>query len=61
MRDISAFRQTQPVQAKIPTTLETLVQATFWHSNAQGKIELVADKPPTQVQQELTCAAIPIS
>ncbi|BAZ40854.1 filamentous hemagglutinin family outer membrane protein [Calothrix sp. NIES-4101] len=60
-RDISAFRQTQPVQAKIPTTAENLVQATSWHRNAQGKIELVADKPPTQVQQGLTCAAVPKS
>ncbi|BAZ40863.1 filamentous hemagglutinin-like protein [Calothrix sp. NIES-4101] len=61
VRDISAFRQTQPVQAKIPTTPETLVQATSWHRNAQGKIELVADKPSTPVQQQLTCAAVPKS
>ncbi|BAZ36789.1 hypothetical protein NIES4101_27090 (plasmid) [Calothrix sp. NIES-4101] len=61
MRDISAFHKTQPVQAKIPTTPETLVQATSWHRNAQGKIELVADKPSTQVQQALTCAAVPKS
>ncbi|MEA5572717.1 S-layer family protein [Calothrix sp. UHCC 0171] len=61
IRDISAFRQTQPVQAKISTTPENLVQATSWHRNAQGKIELIADKSPTQVQQTLTCAAIPKS
>ncbi|MEH2131658.1 MAG: S-layer family protein [Nostoc sp.] len=58
IRDISAFRQTQKVQAQIPPTPEVLVQATSWHRNAQGKIELVADKSPTYLQQPLTCAAI---
>ncbi|MEH2024397.1 MAG: S-layer family protein [Nostoc sp.] len=58
IRDISAYRKTQKVQAQIPPTPEVLVQATFWHRNAQGKIELVADKSPTQVQQPLTCAAL---
>ncbi|MEH2381381.1 MAG: hypothetical protein V7K27_21250 [Nostoc sp.] len=37
---------------------EVLVQATGWRRNAQGKIELFADKPSTQVQQPLTCAAL---
>ncbi|BAZ40578.1 hypothetical protein NIES4101_65390 [Calothrix sp. NIES-4101] len=61
VRDISAFRQTQPVQAKIPTTPETFVQATSWHRNAQGKIELVADKVSSNMQKSLTCAAVPKS
>ncbi|BAZ40862.1 hypothetical protein NIES4101_68230 [Calothrix sp. NIES-4101] len=65
VRDISAFRQTQPVQAKISTTpetpTETFTQATSWHRNAQGKIELVADKPSTNMQKALTCAAVPKS
>jgi large exoprotein involved in heme utilization and adhesion len=59
IRDISAFRTTQPVQAQIPKSPQTLVQATSWRRNTQGKIELVAT--PTQVQQALTCAAIPIN
>ncbi|AFZ02490.1 filamentous hemagglutinin N-terminal domain-containing protein [Calothrix sp. PCC 6303] len=57
IRDISAYRKTQPVQAKIPQTPETLVQATGWYRNAQGKIELVADKSSTPAQQ-LSCAAV---
>jgi filamentous hemagglutinin family protein len=61
IRDISAYRSTQTVQAKIPKSPETLIQATSWHRNAQGKIELVADKSSTQVQQALTCAAVPKS
>ncbi|MBN3872833.1 S-layer family protein [Nostoc sp. JL33] len=58
IRDISAFRQTGEVTAQIPESPEVLIQATSWHRNAQGKIELVADKSPTQVQQPLTCAAV---
>ncbi|BAZ40857.1 filamentous hemagglutinin family outer membrane protein [Calothrix sp. NIES-4101] len=65
IRDISAFRQNQPVQAKISTTpevpTETFTQATSWHRNAQGKIELVADKVSTNMQKALTCAAVPKS
>ncbi|BAZ40867.1 filamentous hemagglutinin-like protein [Calothrix sp. NIES-4101] len=58
IRDISAFRKNNSVIGEIPTTPETLVQATSWHRNVQGKIELVADKPSTQMQQQLTCAAV---
>ncbi|MEH2361833.1 MAG: S-layer family protein, partial [Nostoc sp.] len=58
IRDISAYRKTQNVQAQILPKEEVLIQATSWHRNAQGKIELVADKPSTQVQQPLTCAAV---
>ncbi|MBG1258857.1 filamentous hemagglutinin N-terminal domain-containing protein [Nostoc commune] len=58
IRDISAYRKTQKVQAQIPPIPEVLVQATSWHRNADGKIELVADISPTQVQQPLTCAAV---
>ncbi|AFZ02487.1 beta strand repeat-containing protein [Calothrix sp. PCC 6303] len=59
VRDISAYQKTQAVQAQIPQLPETLVQATGWYRNAQGKIQLVADKSSTQMQQQLTCAAIP--
>ncbi|MEH1935819.1 MAG: S-layer family protein [Nostoc sp.] len=58
IRDISAYRKTGEVTAQIPPTPEVLVQATSWHRNAQGKIELVADKSPTYLQQRLTCAAV---
>jgi filamentous hemagglutinin family protein len=58
IRDLSAFRNTRTVKAQIPTPPQTLVQATGWRRNAQGKIEIVADQSPTQVQQKLTCAAI---
>ncbi|MHC5776866.1 two-partner secretion domain-containing protein [Nostoc sp.] len=59
IRDISAYRKAGEVTTQIPSFPEVLVQATSWHRNAQGKIELVADKPSTQVQQPLTCAAVP--
>jgi filamentous hemagglutinin family protein len=57
-RDISAYRQTGEVKAQISLSPVLLVQATGWHRNAQGKIELVADKSSTQMQQPLTCAAV---
>jgi large exoprotein involved in heme utilization and adhesion len=59
IRDISAYRKTGEVTAQIPTSPETFIQATSWHRNAQGKVELVADKSSTQVQQPLTCAVVP--
>ncbi|PAX52901.1 hypothetical protein CK510_16805 [Brunnivagina elsteri CCALA 953] len=61
IRDISSYRKTSAVTAQIPQLTETLVQATSWRRNAEGKVELIADKSPTQVQQVLTCAAIPKS
>ncbi|MEH2320344.1 MAG: hypothetical protein V7K24_25330 [Nostoc sp.] len=44
--------------AQIPPSPEVLVQATSWHRNADGKVELIADKSPTYLQQPLTCAAV---
>lgn len=61
VRDISMYRQTVPVQAQIPESPDVLVQATGWRRNAQGKVEIFADKSRTQVQQPLTCAAVPQS
>ncbi|MBD2340523.1 S-layer family protein [Calothrix sp. FACHB-156] len=58
VRDISAFHNTQPVQAQIPQSPEVLVQATSWRRNALGKIELIAAKSSVQVQPPLTCAAV---
>jgi filamentous hemagglutinin family protein len=59
IRDISAYQKNSEVIAQIPPSPETLVQATSWRRNAQGKIELLADKSPSQMQQVLTCAAVP--
>ncbi|MBD2435493.1 filamentous hemagglutinin N-terminal domain-containing protein [Nostoc sp. FACHB-110] len=58
-RDISAFYTTQPVKAQISKSPVTLVQATSWRRNAQGKVELVTDNSSTQKQTSLTCAAVP--
>ncbi|MEH2347600.1 MAG: S-layer family protein [Nostoc sp.] len=58
IRNLNAYRQTSPVTAKIPETPESLVQATSWRRNAQGKIELIADKSIAPIQQLLTCAAV---
>ncbi|MEH2163589.1 MAG: S-layer family protein [Nostoc sp.] len=61
IRNLSAYRNTGAVTAQIPQSPEVFVQATSWHRNAQGKIELIADKSLNQVQQPLTCAAVPKS
>ena len=61
IRDLTAYRTTQQVQAQIPKSPEVLVQATGWRRNADGKIEIFADKSPNLVQQPLTCAAVPKS
>ncbi|MEH2212548.1 S-layer family protein [Nostoc sp.] len=61
IRNLTAYRKTGEVIAQIPTKEAVLVQATGWRRNAQGKIELIADKSPTQGQQPLTCAAVPKS
>ncbi len=60
IRNLSAYRTTGKVTAEIPESPKVLVQATSWHRNSQGKVELIADKFPTQVQS-LTCAAVPKS
>ncbi|AFZ56322.1 filamentous hemagglutinin family outer membrane protein [Anabaena cylindrica PCC 7122] len=61
IRDISAYRGNSAVTAQIPESLKSLISATSWHRNTQGKIELIADKSPTQVQPSLTCADLPKS
>ncbi|WP_392476080.1 filamentous hemagglutinin N-terminal domain-containing protein [Nostoc sp. C110] len=61
IRDLSAYRKIGEVTVQIPASPETLVQATSWHRNADGKIELVANKSSNQLQQPLTCAALPRS
>ncbi|MBR8835593.1 MAG: S-layer family protein [Stigonema ocellatum SAG 48.90 = DSM 106950] len=58
IRNLSTYRKTGEVTAQISTSPEVFVQATSWHRNELGKIELVADKSPTYLQQPLTCAAV---
>ncbi|MBY5283714.1 two-partner secretion domain-containing protein [Anabaena sp. PCC 7938] len=57
IRDISAYRG-NIASAQIPPSPKTLISATSWHRNPEGKIELIADKSPIQVQQSFTCAAV---
>ncbi|MBD2209568.1 S-layer family protein [Nostoc linckia FACHB-104] len=59
IRNISAYRQNKLVTTFISKSPTTLIQATGWRRNAQGKIELVVDNSSTQVQTSLTCAAVP--
>ncbi|MEH1935821.1 MAG: S-layer family protein [Nostoc sp.] len=57
IRDISAYRKMGKLNAQIPALPEVLVEATTWHRNADGKVELIAAKP-AHVQPSLTCAAV---
>ena len=57
IRDLSAYQKTGEITVQIPPSPETLIQATSWHRNTQGKIELIADNP-TSMRPSLTCAAI---
>ncbi|MBD2341180.1 S-layer family protein [Calothrix sp. FACHB-156] len=58
-RDISAYRKIGEGITHIPQLPAVFTEATSWHRNAQGKIELVAYQSPTQMQPSLTCAALP--
>ncbi|BAY70710.1 filamentous hemagglutinin N-terminal domain-containing protein [Anabaena sp. FACHB-709] len=59
-RDISAFQNRPQIQAQIQKSPETLVQATGWRRNANGKIELRVAQSPAHVPSPsyLTCAAV---
>jgi filamentous hemagglutinin family protein len=57
-RDISAYRKTGNVTAQILTSAQTLVPATSWHRNPDGKVELIADKSSVQLQPTLACTGI---
>ncbi|MEH2169710.1 MAG: S-layer family protein [Nostoc sp.] len=59
VRDLSAYRKTSDLNAQIPASPELIIEATTWHRNAKGKVELIAAQPDAYVQQPLTCAAIP--
>ncbi|WP_292856861.1 S-layer family protein [Nostoc sp. LPT] len=57
VRDLSAYRKTGELNAQIPASSKVLVEATTWHRNADGKIELIAVQP-AHVQPSLTCATV---
>jgi large exoprotein involved in heme utilization and adhesion len=61
IRDLSAYRKTGEITAQILPSPKTFIQATSWHRNAEGKIQLIADKAPTNMQKTLNCAAVPKS
>ncbi|MCW5313308.1 filamentous hemagglutinin N-terminal domain-containing protein [Nostoc sp. KVJ3] len=58
IRNLNAYRKNNTVTIQIPESPQMLVQSTGVRRRADGKIELVADKLFTQVQQPLTCAGI---
>ncbi|MEH1935815.1 MAG: S-layer family protein [Nostoc sp.] len=58
LRDISTYRKTGEVTAQMGASPEMFVQATSWHRNANGKVELIALQSPANVQPPLTCAAL---
>nr|WP_329608405.1 S-layer family protein [Nostoc sp. CMAA1605] len=61
IRNLSVFPNTPQIQAQTPTQPQIPIQATSWHRNAQGKVELIADQSPVAVPTTLTCAVIPQS
>ncbi|AUT00552.1 filamentous hemagglutinin [Nostoc sp. CENA543] len=61
IRNISAFHNTPQIQVQAPIQPQIPIQATSWHRNPQGNIELIADQSPVPVPTTLTCAATPQS
>jgi filamentous hemagglutinin family protein len=61
VRDLSSYRTTAQLQAQVLQSRGNLIQATSWHRNSQGKIELVVDKSSMSMQPSLTCVAVPKS
>ncbi|TVP60837.1 MAG: S-layer family protein [Nodularia sp. (in: Bacteria)] len=58
VRDLSTFQESRPVVVQTPQSSDTLVKATSWHRNPQGKIELVATPSSSYTQQSLSCSAM---
>ncbi|WP_442947888.1 two-partner secretion domain-containing protein [Nostoc sp.] len=58
IRDLRAYRKTGNVTAQTPTSPQVIVEATSWHRNANGQVELVAAPSPANIQPQLTCAAL---
>ncbi|MEA5580040.1 filamentous hemagglutinin N-terminal domain-containing protein [Nodularia harveyana UHCC-0300] len=59
VRDISDYQRTSTTIAEISKSSATLVQATGWHRNHQGQIELIATHSSLPIQSPLTCSAMP--
>ncbi|MCF4970075.1 beta strand repeat-containing protein [Nostoc sp. CMAA1605] len=57
IRSISAFQTRPQIQAQTPTQPQIPIQATSWHRNAQGNVELVAISSITPNSSPLTCTA----
>jgi filamentous hemagglutinin family protein len=58
LRNFSTDQKLNHRKAQITTSPEPLIQATSWYRNADGKIELIADKSPAHMEQLLTCAGV---
>ncbi|MBR8834573.1 MAG: filamentous hemagglutinin N-terminal domain-containing protein [Stigonema ocellatum SAG 48.90 = DSM 106950] len=61
VRDLSGYRKPGKAIAQTPPSSEVLIEATSWHRNAKGKVELIAAHPNAHEQMPLTCAAVPRS
>ncbi|MFW9261189.1 filamentous hemagglutinin N-terminal domain-containing protein [Nostoc sp. CALU 546] len=57
LRDLSTHHKTGNVTTQISPSSRTLIQATGWRRNADGKIELIAAQTD-YIQPSLTCAAV---
>ncbi|KAF3889793.1 MULTISPECIES: two-partner secretion domain-containing protein [Nostocales] len=57
-RDLSAYQKTRDVVVQTPLSPELLVEATTWHRNTKGELELIAPPSLGGEQQLLTCADI---
>ncbi|QMS87930.1 S-layer family protein [Nostoc edaphicum CCNP1411] len=57
LRDLSTHHKTGNVTTQISPSSRTLIQATGWRRNADGKIELIAAQAD-YIQPSLTCAAV---
>jgi large exoprotein involved in heme utilization and adhesion len=57
VRNLTALRQNQSVQAQIPKSPPVLVPATSWHRRPDGKVELITTQP-SYMQPSLTCAHV---
>ncbi|MUG95510.1 filamentous hemagglutinin N-terminal domain-containing protein [Scytonema sp. UIC 10036] len=57
VRDLSAYRKTSEVVVQTPLSSELLVEATTWHRNPNGDIELIAPQFLARSQQLPSCAS----
>ncbi|WP_166482140.1 S-layer family protein [Scytonema sp. UIC 10036] len=57
VRDLSVYRKTSEVVVQTPRSPELLVEATTWHRNLNGDIELIAPQFLARSQQLPSCAS----